>query len=79
VILAPKIPESLILLLSAFIIHMFVAIIYCSCLFVVGTVVLEPFIEDFQDHLFDESQFLLVDQQGKCPLIIFCTYTLTIM
>jgi hypothetical protein len=71
VILTPKIPEPLLLLISAFIIHMFVAIIYCLCLFVLGTIVLELFIGDFHDLLFDESQFLFEDQHGKCPLIIF--------
>jgi hypothetical protein len=65
----PKIPESFLLLLSAFIIHMLVAIIYCLCLFALGTVVPEPFIGDFQDLLIDESQFLFEDQQSKCPLI----------
>jgi hypothetical protein len=55
VIATPKILESLLLLLSTFIIHMFVAIIYCFCLFVLGTIVSEPFIGDFQDL------------QGKCP------------
>jgi hypothetical protein len=35
-----------------------------------GNVVLEPFVGDFQDLLFDESQFLFKDWQGKCPLII---------
>jgi hypothetical protein len=70
VILTPKILESLLLLLSAFIIHMFTTIIFL-CLFALGTVVLEPFIGDFQDLLFDESQFLFKDQQGKCHLIIF--------
>jgi hypothetical protein len=47
VIFALKIPESLLLLLSVFIIHMFVAIIYFLCLFVLGTIVPEPFIGDF--------------------------------
>jgi hypothetical protein len=68
-IFVPKFPESLLLLLSAFIIHMFVATIYCFCLFALGTVVLDPFVGDFQDLPFDESQFLFEDQQGKCPLI----------
>jgi hypothetical protein len=53
VIFVPKIPESLLLLLSTFIIHMFVVIIYCLYLFVLGTIVLEPFIGDFQDLPFD--------------------------
>jgi hypothetical protein len=74
VIFAPKIAESLLLLLAAFIIHMFVAIIYCLCLFVLGTVVPEPFVGDFQDLPFDESQFLFEDQQGKCPLINLYLY-----
>jgi hypothetical protein len=34
---------------------MFVAIIYCLCLFVLGTVVPEPFLGDFQDLPFDQS------------------------
>jgi hypothetical protein len=61
VILVPKIPESLLLLLSAFIIHMYVTIIYCMCLFALGTIVPRPFIGDFQDLLFDESKFLFED------------------
>jgi hypothetical protein len=36
-----------------------------------GTIVLEPFVGDFQDKLFDESQFFFEDQRGKCPMIIF--------
>jgi hypothetical protein len=48
VILVLKIPESL-LLLSAFIIHMFIAFIYCLSLFALGSVVPEPFVRDFQD------------------------------
>jgi hypothetical protein len=70
VILTPKIPKSLFLLPSVFIIHMFVAFIYFLCLFALGTVVLESFVGDFQDQFFDESQFLFEDQQGKCPLTI---------
>jgi hypothetical protein len=46
-ILIPKNPESLLLLLSTFIIHMLVAIIYCLCLFVLKTVVPERFVRDF--------------------------------
>jgi hypothetical protein len=46
---------------------MFVVIIYCLYLFALGTIVSEPFIGDFQDQPFDESQFLFEDQQGKCP------------
>jgi hypothetical protein len=71
VILMPKIPESLLLLVSAFIILMFVAIICCLCLFALGTIVPEPFIADYQVLLFDESHFLFEGQQGKCPMIIF--------
>jgi hypothetical protein len=67
-IFMPKIPESLLHLLSAFMIHMFVAFIYCLGWFALGTIVPEPYIGDFQDQLFDESQFLFEDQQGKCPL-----------
>jgi hypothetical protein len=55
VILTPKILESLLLLFFAFIINMFIAIIYCLYLFALGTIVPEPFIGDFQDQLFDES------------------------
>jgi hypothetical protein len=55
VIFAAKIPELLVLLLFAFIIHISVAIIYCLCLFVLGTVVPEPFLGDFQDLPFDQS------------------------
>jgi hypothetical protein len=62
VIFVPKIPESLLLLLFAFLIHMFVAFIHCLCLFAFGTVVSELFIEDFQEQAFDESQFLFEDQ-----------------
>jgi hypothetical protein len=61
VILTPKIQESLLLLLSAFIIHMFVVFIYCLCLFALGTIVPELFVGDFQDQLFDESQFIFED------------------
>jgi hypothetical protein len=32
----------------------------------------EPFFEDFQYQAFEESQFLFVEQQGKCPS--FCAY-----
>jgi hypothetical protein len=46
VIFTSKIPESL-HLLFAFVLHMFVTFIYCLCLFALGTVVLEPFSEDF--------------------------------
>jgi hypothetical protein len=49
---------------------MFIAFIYCLCLFALGTIVLEPFVEDFQEQAFDESQFLFEDQQGKCPMTI---------
>jgi hypothetical protein len=62
VFLMPKFLESLPLSLFGFIVHMFVAFIYCLCLLVVGSVVSEPFIDDFQEHVFDE--------QGKCPLTI---------
>jgi hypothetical protein len=48
---------------------MFVAIIYCLCLFALGIIVPEPFVGDLQDLPFDESQFLFEDQQGKCRLI----------
>jgi hypothetical protein len=34
---------------------MFVAFIYCLCLFELGTVVSEPFAGDFQEQAFDES------------------------
>jgi hypothetical protein len=54
--------------------HMFVAIIYSLCLFVLGTIMPEPFIGDFLDLPFDESQFLFKDQQGKYPLINLCLY-----
>jgi hypothetical protein len=74
VIFAPKIPESLLLLLSAFIMLMFVAIIYCLCLFALGTVVPELFIGDFHDLLIEESQFLFEDQQSKCPFINLLLY-----
>jgi hypothetical protein len=30
----------------------------------------KPYIGDFQDQLFDKSQFLFEDQQHKCPLTI---------
>jgi hypothetical protein len=53
VILAPKFLESLLLSLFAFIIHMFVAFIGCVLL-ALGTVVSEPFVEDFQEPVFDE-------------------------
>jgi hypothetical protein len=49
---------------------MFIPFIYCLCLFALGIIVSEPFVEDFQDQLFDESQFLSEDQQGKCPFTI---------
>jgi hypothetical protein len=46
VILAPKFSESLPLSYFAFIIHMFVAFIYCLCLLVLGTIMLELLVED---------------------------------
>jgi hypothetical protein len=55
-------------------IHMFIAIIYCLCLFALGTIVQEPFIGDFQGMPFDESLFLFEYRQGKCPLINLCLY-----
>jgi hypothetical protein len=58
VILAPKLSESFPLSLFAFIVHMFVAFIYCLCLLALGTVVAELFAEDFQEQAFDESHFL---------------------
>jgi hypothetical protein len=60
----PKILESLLLLLFSFLIHMFVAFIYCLCLFVLETVASEMFVGEFQEQAFDESQFLFEDQQG---------------
>jgi hypothetical protein len=51
---------------------MFVVFIYCLFLFALGTIVLEPFVGHFQEEVFDESQFLFEDQQGKCPLNILC-------
>jgi hypothetical protein len=53
---------------------MFVAIIYCLCLFALGTVVPELFIGDFHDLLIEESQFLFEDQQSKCPFINLLLY-----
>jgi hypothetical protein len=32
-----------------------------------GNDVPEPFFEDFQYQAFEESPFLFVEQQGKCP------------
>jgi hypothetical protein len=55
---------------------MFIAFIYCLCLFALGTIVPEPFVEDFQEQAFDESQFLFEDQQGKCPMTILCLCSL---
>jgi hypothetical protein len=46
---------------------MFVAFIYCLYLFAIGNIVLEPFSEDFQDQVFEESQLFFADQQGKLP------------
>jgi hypothetical protein len=40
---------------------MFVAIIFYLCLFVLGTIVLEPFVGDFQVLVFDESHFIFED------------------
>jgi hypothetical protein len=37
-----------------------------------GTVLLEPFIEDFQEQEFDEFPFLFAEQHDKCPLTILC-------
>jgi hypothetical protein len=54
VIVAPKFSKSLPLSLFASIIQMFVAFSYCLCLLVLGTVVLEPFAEDFLEQEFDE-------------------------
>jgi hypothetical protein len=51
---------------------MFVAFIYYLWLLALGSIVPEPFAEDFQEQAFDESQFLFVEQQGKCPLTILC-------
>jgi hypothetical protein len=51
---------------------MFVAFIYFLCFLVLGTIVSDPFTEDFQEQAFDESQFLFAEQQGKCPLTILC-------
>jgi hypothetical protein len=44
---------------------MFVAFVYCLCLFALGNVVPEPFSEDFHDQAFEESQLFFVDQEGK--------------
>jgi hypothetical protein len=41
---------------------MFVAFIYYLSLLALGTVVPEPFTEDFQEQEFDESQFLFGEQ-----------------
>jgi hypothetical protein len=49
---------------------MFVAFIYCLCLFALGTVVTDPFFGGFQEQAFDESPFLFGEQQGKCSLTI---------
>jgi hypothetical protein len=46
---------------------MFVAFIYCLCLFLLGNVVLESFVGDFQEQAFDESKFLFEDQQAPPP------------
>jgi hypothetical protein len=35
------------------------------CLFALGNIVSGPFIEDFQDQAFEESQFFFAEQQGK--------------
>jgi hypothetical protein len=43
---------------------------------VLGTVLPESFLGGFQDLLFDESQSLFEDQQGKCLLIISRLYSL---
>jgi hypothetical protein len=40
---------------------------------------LEPFIADFQEQAFDESQFLFEDRQGKYPLTILCLCSLCIL
>jgi hypothetical protein len=55
VILVPKFSESLSLSPFAFIVHMFVAFIYFLCFLTLGTIVLEPFEEDFQEQAFHES------------------------
>jgi hypothetical protein len=70
VIVVPKLSESFPLSLFVFIICMFVAFIYCLCLLVLGTIVLELFVEDFQEQVFDESQFLFEVQQAKCPFTV---------
>jgi hypothetical protein len=41
--------------------HLFII----GALLALGTVVLEPFVEDFQEQAFDEFQFHFVEQQGK--------------
>jgi hypothetical protein len=46
---------------------MFVASIYCLCLFVFGNVVPEPFSKDCQFQAFEEFQLFFVDQQVKLP------------
>jgi hypothetical protein len=46
-------------------------LLFIVCVLIaLGTIVLEPITEDFQEQVFDESQFLFVEQQGKCPLTI---------
>jgi hypothetical protein len=42
-----------------------------------GTIAPKPFVGDFQDQRFDESQFFFEDHQGKCPLIIFAPIPLS--
>jgi hypothetical protein len=41
-------------------------LIDCVC-FVLGSIVLEPFFEDFQDQAFEKSQLSFADQRGKLP------------
>jgi hypothetical protein len=48
VILMLKIPKSLLILFFTSIIHMFVAFIYCLCLFVLGTVALSRLLEIYR-------------------------------
>jgi hypothetical protein len=48
---------------------MFVAFYFLTTYvcFTLGNAVPESFFKDFQDQAFEESQFFLVEQQGKCP------------
>jgi hypothetical protein len=68
-ILAPKFSEFVALFIHAFIhnnclLHCIYLSIMC---FAFGNFVPELLFEDFQEHVFEESEVFFGEQQGKCP------------